>query len=713
MHKLLLFLGILFLTANTCLKAQISGPEQDCENAILVCEETYVHNQYYAGIGRVDDIGRGTACFTAFGEQNSVWYRVEVQSDGELSFDLASFMGDDYDFAVYNTTGLSCSDLYDGTGLVRCSFARNTDTTGLRPGYTDTTMVAGSNQANTFLKPIDVKAGESYTILIGYFDVFTQPLPSGGFSLDFRPSTAGLIDRTPAQISQITESGTCSSIDSIRVKLNSRVLCSTIASDGSDFNVVGASTILVHQAMGINCNERGETTEVLVLTSSSTLLTGNHDLFIQQGSDGNTLVDACGNQSPVQSIAFPVDVLDAEFIYSVNSSCSADTFHFEYTGQSSPLSFQWVLNGDTITQPDFYYVFPDTGFYEVELSTFSNDCIVQEYETVRARNIHVSAFFAPTRVCVNDDVQFSDATRGAPNAWEWTFEAGATSNLQNPTYSYSQAGEYTVELVAIENSILGICIDTFRSNISVVAEPVLSFQSPEEVCQEEPFGIQFTGTGILETIQWLINGDTLSGVNQEISLTEIGTTNIQLLFTDSVCGFFELEKDVLVNETPFFNLGNDTLICPDEELVLRAFSGADRTYWSTGEEIVEEIIIDSFDREISVNVRLADCYYRDTIFVGNKIEGCFMIIVPSAFTPNGDGLNDYLKVIPVKLSDWTISIFNRWGELVFQEENNLYGGWDGTYKGYNVEVGVYTYFVKGHTLLGDKVDQTGNITLLR
>lgn len=717
MRYQLIFLAI-FLSSFGALNAQITGPEQDCSNAILVCQEAYVNNQFYTGTGQNNDIARGSVCFGNYAENNSVWYRVEIQSNGQLSFDIASLSGlkDDYDFAVYNMTGLSCPDIYDGTGVVRCSYTENTDTSGLRPGATGVVQgnVGGSFPADTFLSPINVLAGETYMILIGHYfsSINNQPLPNGGFSIDFSKSTAGVIDVTPAQINQVDLVGACEEIDSIRVELNSSVLCNSIASDGSDFNIVGPSNVNITQATALNCNQWGETTEILILANSLNFVPGNHDLFVQQGSDGNTLVDACGNASPVQNVSFNVELLDADFTYTLNSSCAADTFNFQFTGQSNPIAYQWVLDGDTFTQSNFTYISQDTGTYTVELTTFSPGCSVTESTTITSTSVHVAAFFAPDKVCVGEQVDFNDATQGTPNIWQWYFEQNATSSLQNPSHIFNQAGTYQVLLVAVDNLGLTTCTDSFASIIQVAAEPELSIESPDEICQEEEFELNYTGTGSLSEIRWIIDDDTLFGASQLYALANIGSETVNLKIIDSVCGTYTLSEDIDVNETPFFDLGNDTLICPEEAVLLSSYSGANRYLWSTGEE-TEEVLVDTFDVFVFSRARLRDCFYSDTIFIGSKIDGCFQILMPSAFSPNGDGLNDYYKVLAIKLTDWTLQIFNRWGELVFEEDNNRFGGWDGKYKGQELEVGVYTYFVKGHTVLGDKVDQTGNFTLLR
>lgn len=535
--------------------AQVTGPEQDCINSILVCQETYLQNQYYLGNGNVNDIGNGTACFDNSDEENSVWYRVEVQSNGQLSFDIASLSGDDYDFAVYNVTDLTCPDIYNGTGLVRCSYTRHTDTTGLRPGYTDTTGSAVPNPtSNAFLKPIDVQAGETYLVLIEFYGsvIPPKPIPDGGYSLDFRQSTADIIDDTPAVIEQVEVVEVCAKIDTIHLYLDSEILCSSVAQDASDFVLSGPVNIPIQAALPLICDNWAETTEILLIPSDTLLSPGVYNLTLQQGSDGNTLIDGCGNESLIQTESF-----------------------------------------------------------------------------------------------------------------------------------------------------------------QVIAElPVPDFESPDEVCQNEEFQLEYTGTGQVKSVQWVFESDTFNNELQDISAVSTGNFDITLIYTDSICGVFTLSKEILVKPMPYFDLGNDTLICLQDQLALTAYRGADRIQWSSG-ETSEEIVIDSFNLYISARATLNNCSYTDSIFVGVRDEGCFKIIMPSAFSPNEDGLNDFYKVLSKKLESFTLRIYNRWGELVFEEENNRFGGWDGTYKGQDVEVGVYTYYVKGNTLLGDKIDQVGNFTLLR
>ncbi len=89
-----------------------------------------------------------------------------------------------------------------------------------------------------------------------------------------------------------------------------------------------------------------------------------------------------------------------------------------------------------------------------------------------------------------------------------------------------------------------------------------------------------------------------------------------------------------------------------------------------------------------------------------------VIFVPNAFTPNGDGNNDILLVYGSIIKSMNFYVYDQWGELIFRS-NNQGNGWDGTYKGNRLPVGVYVYYLDAVTNDGQKVNKKGTITLLR
>ena len=86
--------------------------------------------------------------------------------------------------------------------------------------------------------------------------------------------------------------------------------------------------------------------------------------------------------------------------------------------------------------------------------------------------------------------------------------------------------------------------------------------------------------------------------------------------------------------------------------------------------------------------------------------------IPTAFTPNGDGLNDVLYVEGSGFEDMIFQIYNRFGELV-SETTDKNMGWDGTVNGIKQEMDVYTYYIKVIFVDKSVVQESGNITLIR
>ncbi len=88
------------------------------------------------------------------------------------------------------------------------------------------------------------------------------------------------------------------------------------------------------------------------------------------------------------------------------------------------------------------------------------------------------------------------------------------------------------------------------------------------------------------------------------------------------------------------------------------------------------------------------------------------VYVPNIFSPNGDGFNDLLFVRGKGIVELKFTIFDRWGERVF-ETTDITKGWDGIYKGETMNLAVFVYMVSGKFKNGDLIDKKGNFTLLR
>ncbi|WP_372752083.1 gliding motility-associated C-terminal domain-containing protein [Labilibaculum sp.] len=167
----------------------------------------------------------------------------------------------------------------------------------------------------------------------------------------------------------------------------------------------------------------------------------------------------------------------------------------------------------------------------------------------------------------------------------------------------------------------------------------------------------------------------------------------------------------IIHEKPVLDLGRDTTILYGESKILSPVienrflpgtylwqDGSTNSTYTAYEEGMYELQYTDFNGCISV----------DSIFIS---VDRYRIFVPNAFTPNGDGVNDtFGPIITGDIAGEEIEMFvyNRWGELIY-EFTDLGRGWDGTYKGKNVKMGVYVWIL----LVKGKARKDGNVSLIR
>ena len=87
--------------------------------------------------------------------------------------------------------------------------------------------------------------------------------------------------------------------------------------------------------------------------------------------------------------------------------------------------------------------------------------------------------------------------------------------------------------------------------------------------------------------------------------------------------------------------------------------------------------------------------------------------VPTAFTPNGDGLNDIIKPLLLGMRGLNyFRVFNRFGELVYETAERE-KGWDGVYKGKPQDHGTFVWMAQGVTYKGQTITKKGFVVLIR
>lgn len=341
--KLWLMVIIIGLSAPSLLG---QAPEQDCFNAISVCSQSFSQANAFSGFGGVNEIPNGAGCLEN-GEVNSVWYAFTVFTAGNLTMQLNPLnLNDDYDFAIYDLTNDSCSGIEQGLNLpIRCNYSSQPGSTGLSNGAVLT--AAGTSDPNQ-LAPMSVSVGETYVMVVSNFTSSQT-----GYSIDFGGS-ASVADQQNPRIDYNNLEGACSP-DHVQVILEEQIECGSIAADGSDFVLTGPSGETVIAATPIMCNPEGYTTVVEVTFSSFLSATGMHTITAANGSDGNTILDRCGNQMDVgHSENFNVQYLGPMVTAGtvVNTDCGQETgsASVNVTGGTPPLTYSWTT-GPVQTTP--------------------------------------------------------------------------------------------------------------------------------------------------------------------------------------------------------------------------------------------------------------------------------------------------------------------------------------------------------------------------
>ena len=167
-------------------------------------------------------------------------------------------------------------------------------------------------------------------------------------------------------------------------------------------------------------------------------------------------------------------------------------------------------------------------------------------------------------------------------------------------------------------------------------------------------------------------------------------------------------------------LNHITDVCLNDTVTLSGTEGEGYAYvWSpdiffretdsTGRVVVARMV---YPGTVYLNITDAyGCTAEDSILL--QAVHCCNVLLPSAFSPNSDGLNDRFGLITEAAQEINqFAIYNRWGERVFISYKP-FDTWDGTYKGRPAEVGTYYYYLKYTCSNGEVFIKKGDITLVR
>lgn len=324
--------------------------------------------------------------------------------------------------------------------------------------------------------------------------------------------------------------------------------------------------------------------------------------------------------------------------------------------------------------------------------------------------------------CKNKTVSFINNSSGGFNYF-WDFGVAGinddTSNLFQPTYTFPDTGTYKIKLVVNRGST---CPDSIERLVKIYPDFETQFDYSGLLCPNTPiqFIDQSSSTfGTINFWNWSFGDGTGSTSQNPInSFANIGQQyNVRLISGNSF-GCRDTASRILTVDYVNVFAGNDTIIVKNYTYQFNG-SGADNYTWSPSTYLSDP------------NIANPTAVFPDTglytyILHGTTNQGCDdydtirirvadgpYITLPNAFTPNGDGLNDFFSILYAGYKKLNyMRIYNRWGEMVFQTAD-FRKGWDGKYKGRDAEVGTYFWIISANNT-NDQADVLkGDITLIR
>ncbi len=304
-------------------------------------------------------------------------------------------------------------------------------------------------------------------------------------------------------------------------------------------------------------------------------------------------------------------------------------------------------------------------------------------------------------ICKNSFTQLS-ATGSTNYFWSPASDLSCSS-CQNPIASPSSTITYTVTSTA--NS----CADTSVITITVNPLPVANITGTNALCFGNPLSLTASGG-----ISYLWNTGSTA---QTISLSPSSTSSYYVTVTDNNGCIDDTFYTVTVNPNPIASISGDISIYQGQSTILTASGGANYL-WNNGETSTAISVAPNSTTEYCVIVAdTNNCKDTVCVLVDVKLPcdtaGTFFF--PNAFSPNGDGENDSLKIYYGNLDcieSLHLIIYDRWGEKVY-ETADIYFRWGGNQESNDQHSKVFAYNLYIKFTDGNEMIKKGNISLMK
>ena len=409
-----------------------------------------------------------------------------------------------------------------------------------------------------------------------------------------------------------------------------------------------------------------------------------------------------------------------------DSGCKPLEYEFQAFDKRGVEEVRWdfgdgnTATGDTVTHP---YRQGGTYFPVILVDNGREDTRKCEYGVQLSDTIRVdthNAQFEPSQpaYCIYEDVSLSNQSEGTIEAYEWRdLSSGVVDSGQLPDFAFDDTQTYDLKLVT--TNYKG-CKDSTRLQFPVYPKPEVAVGDSTFICQGQKAQLNATFDTSF-AYQWNpASGLSDAKVYNPLAGPERTTTYRAQVTDENGCRDTSEALQVEVQPEPAPVASPDTTIIKGDSVQLQSEV-------QTPVQSLEWFPTDSLrcincpdpmarpfrQRTYTVEVQdTAGCFtQQDQVTI--QVDERFKIAIPEAFTPNGDAVNDIIRV-----RGWGVNelihfrVYNRWGELVF-EARDIEEGWDGQYQGEPLPPGTYSYQVKARSYTGKIGTDKGHFNLIR
>ncbi|MCZ2357202.1 MAG: PKD domain-containing protein [Bacteroidia bacterium] len=422
-----------------------------------------------------------------------------------------------------------------------------------------------------------------------------------------------------------------------------------------------------------------------------------------------------------------------------NDQCfDGNQYSFSASGVSgSGASYLWQFGDGSFpaiaTQPTAQVRYQTTGTKIIKLVVTQNSCVSDTaYITFSVNPIpFASAVVSPYGNClVNNSVIYYNYSRALPSATHtWDFGSAATPATYvgqfPPAVSYNAPGTYTTTLIVSQFG----CADTSIQVVEIYPPAPPPIMVGDTVCSGYTTTL-YDANPLPNTTQLWYNQPVGGSAFHEGPTLEYRPDYSQTFYVENrndttTCLSVRVPVSVFVKDLPQldFYVAEDTLEMPDAiaECLFTGTPNAAFYLWDFGDGGLSTAAhpLHQYENVGRYNIALSitdSSGCTNTIIKQNAVlvRETINLLIPTAFSPNGDGVNDYFSVSSrLYLPEFEIVIFSRSSEVVFTSKD-LGFQWDGTdYNKKELPEGVYTYRVRAVNYHGKAIERVGTLMLIR